>query len=297
MDKPLAKKSLGQNFLIDKTVAQLMVKALDVQKEDAVIEIGSGTGVVTKPLAETCQQQKARLTAVEFDVDLMPILKSNIPENEYVKIVNANILNFLDDFKVAQNTNLKLVGSLPYNITSPLLHRLIKLEPMPETCVFLIQKEVGQKIFATAPDSNYLSVFVQTFYEPKILRIVDKSLFDPIPQVEGAVIKLEKKPAVMATSEISRYDKFLHHTFSHPRKMLNKIFSKEELEKYKLDGTNRAQNYGWQEYLSTFLLNKSRVKVKKGPEPFFVDCEPFNGPLRKTDRNSFVTHPLAELLI
>ena len=120
---------------------------------------------------------------------------------------------------------------------------------MPDTCVFLMQKEVGQKICATAPDSNYLSVFVQTFYEPKILRIVDKSLFDPIPQVDGAVIKLVRKPAVMATSEISRYEKFLHHAFSHPRKMLNKVFTKDELEKYQIDGAKRPQNYDSTSYL------------------------------------------------
>jgi len=249
----IAKKSLGQNFLTDPSIAKLMVDALGIQTGDEIIEIGSGTGVVTKPLAEICQEQKAHLTAVEFDVDLIPFLKSTVPENQLVSIVNANILNFLDDFKVAQNTGFKLIGSLPYNITSPLLHRLIKLEPMTDTCVFLIQKEVGQKICEVAPDSNYLSVFVQTFYVPKILRIVDKNLFDPIPQVDGAILKLERKPTVMDLSEISRYEKFLHHAFSHPRKMLNKVFSKEELEKYHLDETNRAQNYGWQKYLQAFL--------------------------------------------
>ncbi len=249
----IAKKALGQNFLTDPSVAKLMADALTIQTGDEIIEIGSGTGVVTKPLAEICQQQKAYLTAVEFDVDLIPILESRIPQNENVKIVNANILNFLDVFKIPQNTGFKLIGSLPYNITSPLLHRLIKLEPIPDTCVFLMQKEVGQKICEIAPDSNYLSVFVQTFYEPKILRTVDKSLFDPIPQVDGVVIKLERKPPVMNLSEISRYEKFLHHAFSHPRKMLNKVFNKEELERYHFDARNRAQNYGWQEYLRAFL--------------------------------------------
>jgi len=249
----VAKKSLGQNFLTDPSVAKLMVDALAIQTGDEIIEIGSGTGVVTKPLAEICQQHKARLTAVEFDVDLIPVLKSGVSENQLISIVNANILNLLDDFKVGQNTGFKLIGSLPYNITSPLLHRLIKFEPMPDNCVFLIQKEVAQKICEVAPNSNYLSVFVQTFYEPKILRIVNKNLFDPTPQVDGAVINLERKPTVMALSEISRYEKFLHHAFSHPRKMLNKVFSQEELEKYQLDGRNRAQNYGWQEYLTAFL--------------------------------------------
>lgn len=251
----VAKKSLGQNFLTDPSVAKLMVNALAIQTNDEIIEIGSGTGVVTKPLAEICQQNKSHLTAVEFDVDLIPVLKSAVPEDQFVSIVNANILNFLDDFKVVQDTKLKLIGSLPYNITSPLLHRLIGFDPMPNTCVFLFQREVGQKICATVPDSNYLSVFVQTFYEPKILRTVDKGLFEPIPQVDGAVIKLERKPAFIDLSEISRYEKFLHHAFSHPRKMLNKVFSQEELKKYQLDGTKRAQNYGWKEYLQAFLAN------------------------------------------
>jgi len=131
---------------------------------------------------------------------------------------------------------------------------------MPDNCVFLIQKEVGQKICEVAPDSNYLSVFVQTFYVPKILRIVDKNLFDPIPQVDGAVIKLERKPAVMDSSEVSRYEKFIHHAFSHPRKMLNKVFSKTDLENYQLDGANRAQNYSCNDYTQAFITHMAESK-------------------------------------
>lgn len=231
-----------------------MVESLDIQGDDEITEVGAGTGVVTQPLALTCQSKQAHLTAVEFDIDLIPILKSKIPENENVKIVNANILNFLDDYKIPQNAHLKVIGSLPYNITSPLLHRLIKTDPMPEACVFLIQKEVAQKICAQAPDSNYLSVFVQTFYEGSILKLVDKNLFSPVPKVDGAVIKLVRKPSVilpkagLSSRDISRYEKFLHHVFSHPRKMLNKVFTKEELEKYQLDGGKRPQNYNNETY-------------------------------------------------
>lgn len=258
VNKVVAKKSLGQNFLTGPTVTQLMVESLDVQKGDEVVEIGAGTGAVTQILAPVCEQQKAHLTAVEFDVDLIPVLKSAISETESVKVVNANILNLLDDYKVPENSKFKTIGSLPYNITSPLIHRLINISPMPETCVFVIQKEVAQKTCAQAPDSNYLAVFVQTFYECKILKIVDKSLFDPIPQVDGAVIKLTKKshePVSSSLEEItniSRYEKFLHHAFSHPRKMLNKVFTKEELQKYGFDGTKRPQNYNSQEYLAAF---------------------------------------------
>lgn len=254
----IAKKSLGQNFLTAASVAQSMVDSLDVQPSDRIIEIGAGTGAVTAPLASVCTSQNAHLTAIEFDIALIPILKSKISENEHVKIVNVNILNFLDDFRVPENSPLKFIGSLPYNITSPLLHRLIKLPTMPQTCVFLIQKEVAQKICAQAPDSNYLSVFIQTFYEPKILKIVDKNLFDPIPQVDGAIIKLTKKPldsndlTPQQLNDVSRYEKFLHHAFFHPRKMLNKVFINEDLQKYQFDGTKRPQNYNSRDYLTAF---------------------------------------------
>lgn len=250
-----AKKALGQNFLKDQAVARLMVESVDVFNGDRIIEIGSGRGALTQSLASICKSRHAHLTAVEFDIDLIPILKSKITENENVKIVNANILNLLDDFKIPENARLKIIGSLPYNITSPLIHRLIKTEPMPETCVFLIQKEVAQKICKQAPDSNYLSVFVQTFYKTEILKIVDKNLFFPVPKVDGAVIKLTKKLTDELIPDVSRYEKFLHHTFSSPRKMLNKVFTKEELSLYQLDGTNRPQNYNHMDYLRTYAVS------------------------------------------
>lgn len=251
----VAKKSLGQNFLTDCSVARLMVTALGIQKNDEIVEVGAGLGAITQPLVPACNSQGARLTAVEFDRDLIPALESKIQQNENVKIINANILNLLDDPKTAKNAQFKCIGSLPYNIASPLIHRLVKNNPMPKTCVFLIQKEVAQKICAQAPNSNYLSVFAQTFYKAKILKIVDKNLFDPIPKVDGAIIKLEIRSIEMGAEEVSRYEKFLHRVFSHPRKMLNKVFKSEELEKYRIEGDKRPQDYGWEKYLSAFLAS------------------------------------------
>jgi len=262
VDKVRAKKALGQNFLTDSGVSQLMVESVDVFNGDRIIEIGSGRGALTQSLASICRSRQAYLTAVEFDVDLIPILKSRITESENIKIINANILNYLDDFKVPENTRLKITGSLPYNITSPLIHKLIKINPRPETCVFLIQKEVAQKICKQAPDSNYLSVFVQTFYKTEILKIVDKNLFSPVPKVDGAIIKLTRKPSDLIsrlpwqTGNISHYEKFLHHAFSSPRKMLNKVFTKEDLARYQLDATKRPQDYGSDKYLRIFATDK-----------------------------------------
>ena len=255
VDNVRAKKALGQNFLTDPKIAQLMVDSVDASSDDRIIEIGSGTGALTQYLSSICTSQNAYLTAVEFDIDLIPILKSKIVESAYVKIINANILNLLDSLEIPEKARLKIVGSLPYNITSPLTHKLIKTNPMPAICVFLIQKEVARKICQQAPNSNYLSVFVQTFYKAEILKIVNKNLFDPIPQVDGAVIKLTRKGFDLNSLDISRYEKWLHHVFSHPRKMLNKVFTKDELEKYRLDGTERAQNYESTKYLELYTAS------------------------------------------
>lgn len=252
MVKVVAKKSLGQNFLTDQTIANLMAESLEVRSGDQVIEIGSGTGVVTKFLAQLCRDQGAYLTAVEFDIDLIPVLEAAVTSDDHVKIVNANILNYLEDLKPAKDVPIKFVGSLPYNITSPLIHRIIKNQPLPKTCVFLIQKEVAQKICETAPDSNYLSVFVQTFYKTEILKVVDKNLFDPIPQIDGAVIKLEQKEEIPYGFNIDHYVKFLHRIFAHPRKMLNKVLTKKELEIAGFEGNKRPQDYTSSDYLTAY---------------------------------------------
>jgi 16S rRNA (adenine1518-N6/adenine1519-N6)-dimethyltransferase len=255
-------KALGQNFLMDSGVAQVMVASIGITNGDWLIEVGSGTGALTHLLGPMCTVNQAHLNAVEFDIDLIPTLTAKVVQNEYVTLVNANILTFLDTIKVPATSRLKLIGSLPYNITSPLMHRLVHTEPMPETCVFLIQKEVAQKICKIAPRSNYLSVFVQTFFTPELLQVVDKKLFSPIPQVDGAVVKLTKKSAAILSRDVSRYEKYLHRVFFSPRKMLNKVFTPEELKSYHLDGTKRPQDYSSDKYLEVFNLTGTAVECK-----------------------------------
>lgn len=256
------KKSLGQNFLLNQEIAQEMVGELQVESNDIVLEVGPGNGMITKFLLEEVNKTNSKLLAVEIDIDLIPILQSKFGKEKNLTIINANIINFLEDelpnYNFKNDQKIKFIGSLPYGITSPLLHKIIKLNNQPQTCVFLIQKEVAQKISAKPPKSNYLSVFVQTFYETKIINYVNKNLFYPIPKVDGAIIKLNKKKQELAKNDIDLYENFVHHAFSHPRKMLNKIFTPLDIKDFKLDPTKRAHDYGWEQFKNAFLVKRAR---------------------------------------
>lgn len=249
--KVIPKKSLGQNFLTSEKVAKSMVDSISVTENDTVVEIGSGTGVVTRYLLEKVQSNKANLIAVEFDSELIPILTTKFLSQDRFQLENANILNYLDVIEERKIQNLKLIGSLPYNITSPLLHKVTKMKYIPTECVFLVQKEVGHKLSLKSPDSSYLSIYIQSFYDVSILSVIDKKYFNPIPKVDGAVIKMAKNE-VLSDIDIPSYERFLHRCFINPRKMLNKVFSSEELKLSGFVGTDRPQNYDVPFYIEAY---------------------------------------------
>ena len=118
--------------------------------------------------------------------------------------------------------------------------------------IITLQKEVGERICAKAPDATYLSSFVQTFFEVEYLKTVPKTVFDPVPQVDGAVIKFSRREAPIPNDLIHKYEGFLHKGFSNPRKMLNKVFRKEELERVNVDATLRPQNVDWEKWVEMF---------------------------------------------
>lgn len=247
---PKAKKSLGQNFLLNSEVVKLMVEELDVVEGETIFEVGCGTGVLTKFLAEKTRELNFDLIGIEFDKDLATQLQKDFKTFDKVKILNANILNYLE--RNPPEVGYKILGSLPYNITSPLLHQLIDLENKPTSCVFLIQKEVAEKICETQHKSSYLSCLINTFFETSYLTKVDRSDFHPEPKVHGAVMKLTFRETSVSFPQTSQYEKFLHRVFLNPRKMLNKTFPKDFFEKHSLDATKRPEDYSWEVYWKIF---------------------------------------------
>lgn len=243
-------KRLGQNFMKDKGVVLKMIRELDMQDGETLIEIGPGLGAFTQEIINHYGESQIKIEAVELDTRFVDKLNNMFKEVGNFKIIEANILDWLPKYK---GKKAKVLGSLPYYITSPIIHEIIKMKHRPDVAVLLIQKEVAKKIAAKAPDSSYMSCFVQTFYEVEYMGKVDKKEFSPVPKVDGGIIKLtSRKPQKI--SDIGRYERFLHLAYSNPRKMLNKMFKEDERNRASIDGTKRAQDYGWEKWVEAYSI-------------------------------------------
>ena len=150
-------KTLGQNFLSDKTIAKKMVAALEISQNDIVIEIGPGKGVLTSIITEL---PYGKFHAVEIDRRLYLELLEKYKNIDNLEIHCDNILQWLPKFSA--DGKVKVIASVPYYITSPIIHQLIKMKNRPAIAVLLI-KGSCRKIKSTAPDSSYMSSFTQTF--------------------------------------------------------------------------------------------------------------------------------------
>ena len=247
---------LGQNFLIDRTIADQMVSALEIENGDEIVEIGSGFGIITEALLKKSKDKKVKINAVEIDGRLYKNLVERFSGEERVEFYNEDFLKWFPQFSFQRE--LKIIGSIPYYITSPVIHQIIKAEKRPKIVILLVQKEVAEKIKSTAPDSSYLSSFVQTFFDVQYLGKVPSRKFSPEPEVDGGILKLVRKEETDFPPDfIRKYEGFLHKAYSNPRKMLNKVFKKDELEKGKIDPHLRPQNLDAEEWLTFFKVLNS----------------------------------------
>lgn len=248
MPKFQIKKELGQNFLVDEKTVEKLVLELDASPSEPIIEIGPGLGAVTKKLLEIYPKNK--IYAVEVDPEAVEQL-NNIVSSKNCQIIFADALNWLENVNIDQS--FKIIGSLPYYITSPILHTIIKMKKTPVSCALLIQHEVAEKICELAPNASYLSTFINTFFETKYVHKVPSQHFEPQPSVDSAILKMTKnKSEFISKKDINSYEIFLHRGFQHPRKMINKVFTIQELEKVNLDGNLRPQEIGVETWIDMF---------------------------------------------
>jgi 16S rRNA (adenine1518-N6/adenine1519-N6)-dimethyltransferase len=194
-----AKRRLGQNFLVDPNLQRKIVLALDAEADDTIIEIGPGRGALTRHLAGT----GARLVAVELDHELAASLGREFDGNDHVTIRHGDILDFdpaglaLDGGGGVSKGALKVVGNIPYNITSPILFRLLEWRPPPERIVLMVQQEVADRILASPGEKAYgaLTVGVRAQADVERLFSVGRNAFRPVPAVESTVIRIRPRPS------------------------------------------------------------------------------------------------------
>jgi 16S rRNA (adenine1518-N6/adenine1519-N6)-dimethyltransferase len=250
--KPLARKRFGQHFLVDRSIINAICSAIEPREDQIIVEIGPGPGALTGALLERI----SHLHAVEIDRDLAALLRRAFPSERLdLHLGDAlafDFLSFLPESKDGEQVEkkLRLVGNLPYNISSPLMIRLLSICAHVSDMHFMLQKEVVERIAAAPGTSAYgrLSVMLAACFDATHLFDVPPSAFDPPPKVESAVVRLITKPpeqrldpAVMASLE-----SMLGRAFAQKRKMLRSSFKPwldaQGVDSSMIPGTDRAED-------------------------------------------------------
>lgn len=176
----LPQREAGQNFLIDPSVALRVLKEADIKKTDTVLEIGPGFGWLTQQITERAD----KVIAVELEKRFIPWLHEHLPE---VKLINESVLT-CDLTGVVQDQGYILVSFLPYSITAKAFRQFLTQPPRPKRIVFVIQKEVAERICAEAGEHSKLSILVQRYSTPRLVKTVAPEKFWPQPAVDSAII-------------------------------------------------------------------------------------------------------------
>lgn len=239
-------KGLGQNFLISESAYSKIIEAGNIGPENIVLEIGPGLGTLTEKIAEKAD----KVIAIEKDRHLVKFLSKHFAKNYKIKIFEGDALTINpDELGVG---NYKIIANIPYYITSRLLRTIFEKWPKPASVVFLIQKEVAQRIMAKPPHTNILALSVQYFANPKIISYISKESFYPKPKVDSAIIKLIPNDKITDSNQQTiKIFKTIKIGFSSKRKqLLNNLSAGFKISKDKV----------------TEILAQSEIALKARPE-------------------------------
>lgn len=277
-----AKKSLGQNFIVDTNILEKIVATGLIDKETTVIEVGPGIGALTEQIAKKAKE----VIAFEIDDRLLPVLEDTLSPYNNVKVIHQDILKV--DLKVFKEEYLKeaervvVIANLPYYVTTPIILEFLESSLPIDSMVLMMQKEVANRLSASPSTKAYgsLSIAVQYYMDAEVAFIVPKTVFTPQPNVESAVIRLSRKeiPEVMVKDEAAFFQ-VARSAFVQRRKTLwNNLQSaygkepeikeklKQSLELAGIDPTRRGETLSLKEFgrLSDALVEqKLQIEPKK----------------------------------
>jgi len=210
-------KAFGQNFLIDRSILMKIVEAAEINTDDAILEVGAGTGVLTRELA----QRARRVVAVELERDMLALLAKTTSYSPNVELVARNLL-FLNPVEIFGKTPYKLVANLPYYITAPTFRHFLENANSPRVLVVMVQQEVAQRIVAQPGDMSVLAISIQFYGQPRILHHVPASSFYPAPKVDSAILRVDvQSDAPLLPSERESFFRLVQAGFSEKRKQLH----------------------------------------------------------------------------
>ncbi len=236
---PAPKKRFGQNFLVDPHKADSLVAALDIHQGESILEIGSGTGILTERILKA----GATLTAVELDRELISGLEDRFGEYPDFHLIEGDIIK-IDPRSIAP-ANLKIIGNLPYNISGAMMEWLIEYYDIISLAVITVQREVAARIKATPDSRDYgaLTVMVQSFFNVKRVFDIPPGSFSPKPKVISTVISLTPDKKI-GDIDYPSFRDFVRACFSQKRKKLVNSLAARGLEvSGKTYGRDQVENY------------------------------------------------------
>lgn len=248
------KKSLGQNFLIDRNIQNKIIENIDLDPADTILEIGPGEGAITGLLCRNA----AKVFAVEIDRSLCALLTSKFAAVQNLSVINADFLKF-DLRSLPPGNKLKVIGNIPYYITSPIVEHLLFYRERITDIYLTVQKEFANRMAADPGSKVYgsFSCFVQYYTQPEILFLIKKNSFHPPPKVDSCFMrmKLREEPAVKVKNEAMLF-KIIRTAFGQRRKTmkngLEELIPNRQLEQffrqYDIDPRIRAEDLALQDF-------------------------------------------------
>lgn len=242
---PRAKKSLGQNFLVDERFVARIISAVTPAAGETIVEIGPGTGALTERLLRS----EAAVVAIELDRDMAPELRERFKSYRNFSVIEADALTVnYRNLLPADGSNLRLVANLPYNISTAILQRLIEFRECFADLTLMFQLEVVERIIAPpgSSDRGFLTVMVEAFFDSQKLFEVPHSAFRPTPKVTSAVVRLV--PTELIFDNTDAFRNLVSTAFAQKRKtILNNLKSTYEnarglLERASIDPNRRAES-------------------------------------------------------
>ena len=210
-------KAFGQNFLVDRAILQRIIEAAEIEPNDQVLEVGAGTGVLTRELAKHAR----RVVAVELERDMLALLAKTTGEFRNVELLARNLL-YLDPQEVFEQEPYKLVANLPYYITAPTFRHFLESGNAPRLLVVMVQYEVAQRIVAGPGDLSLLGVSIQFYGQPKIIAHVPARAFYPAPKVDSAILRVDvRKQVPLTPDQRDSFFRLVQAGFAERRKQLH----------------------------------------------------------------------------
>ncbi|MCJ8313953.1 MAG: 16S rRNA (adenine(1518)-N(6)/adenine(1519)-N(6))-dimethyltransferase RsmA [Saccharospirillaceae bacterium] len=262
-----ARKRFGQNFLHDQGVIDRIVRCIHPKENENVVEIGPGQGALTEGLLDGGK----KLDAIELDRDLYPILRAKFFKYEDFVIHEADALKF--DFASLGKAPLRIVGNLPYNISSPLIFHLLKFTHLITDMHFMLQKEMVERLCAVPSTKDYgrITVMVQYHCDTEFLFLVGPESFDPAPKVDSAIIRLTLKKEKRIVDDELLFSEIVRTSFAQRRKTLRNnlktIITAEQLESININPTLRPENITLDQFIDiSNLYGKIKIENEASDE-------------------------------